>query len=200
MYTKIQDDIINYLNTQYDIRSIEGFDLVGGEVVVEVTVFDGIAYTRFNIMPDGFTNVFNYVASAQHVNKDWSMEEHDWLDSLPYEPKKEEPGDEPFDVVVENKIKLEKEFKKMARCDFVKIAQEVNRERFKSWVEDNADDLVTYAEDVFTESYGTYMDDNCEEYESVAHEAIENIIDNLWMGDYTSEVEDPEGVVEDVIM
>lgn len=199
-YSKIQNDIINYLDTQYDVRSIEGFDLVGGEVVVEVTVFDGITYTRFNIMPDGDTNVFNYCISAQHVNKCWSMEEHDWLDSLPYEPKKEEPGDEPFDVVVENKIKTEKEFKKMAKCNFTKIAQEVNRERFKSWVEDNADDLVTYAEDVFTESYGTYMDDNCEEYESVAHEAIENIIDNLWMGDYTSEVEDPEGVVEDVIM
>ena len=68
-YSKIQNDIINYLDTQYDVRSIEGFDLVGGEVVAEVTAFDGIAYTRFNIMPDGFTNVFNYVISAQHVNK-----------------------------------------------------------------------------------------------------------------------------------
>lgn len=200
-YSKIQNDIIDYLDTRYDVRSIEDFDLVGGEAVIEVTTFDGMAYTRFNIMPDGDTNVFNYCISAQHINKDWSMEEHDWLDSLPYEPKKEEASDEPFDVVVKNKIKIEKEFKKMAKCDFTKIAQEVNKERFKSWVEDNADDLVEYAEDCFATAYGTYMDENTDDYETMAHEAIDNIIDNLWMGDYICELEeDPEGVIEDVIM
>ena len=100
-----------------------------------------------------------------------------------------------------NKLKIEKEFKKMAKCDFSRIAKEVKRENFKEWVEANAEDLVDYAECAFEEAYKAYIEDNADDYETMAHEAIDNIVDNLWMSDYSSDLDDdPCEVIEEVIM
>lgn len=192
--TKIQSDILFWLSDNG--CKVLTFDYVGAEIVAICQM--GNALYRYVIAEDGDATAETYTKSHERSCYSWSMEEHDWVKEVPV--VKEEPSNESHDVVVENKIKIEKEFKKMARCDFAKIAKEVNRERFRSWVQDNADDLVTYAEDAFAEAYESYMDDNCDEYADVAHEAIDNIIDNLYMGDYTDEVEDAEEVVEDVIM
>ena len=187
MRTEIQTKIIDQLDRGTNIRAIEEYEAQRDanspeEHVVEITTFDGDEfYFRYNVWPDGETELHRFRLEESKL--------------IQY--------DERFSMFRDKepvKIKIEKEFKKMARCNFGKIAKEVNKERFKSWVEDNADDLVEYAEDVFATSYGTYMDENSDDYEDVAHKAIDNLIDNLWMGDYSSEVDDPEDVIENVIM
>lgn len=198
MYSEIQNKVIDQLDRATDIRSIEDFTKQRDanspeETVVEITTFDGDEfYFRYNVWPDGETELHRFKLEES------KLIQYDERFSM-FRDKEKTSGDEPFDVVVKNEI--EKENKTMAKCDFQKIAQEVNEELFKQWVEDNADDLVEYAEDSFREAYAAYIEDNNGDYETMAHEAIDNIIDNLWMSDYSTDLDDdPEEVISAVIM
>lgn len=194
MRTNEQNDILRTFDPEYWILKTDEYETGDGYVHVEVVAeLDGTLY-RYTIDPNGDTTRQTMAVSKETSYYGWSMEEHDWLKEAPN--VKETSGDEPFDVVVENKIKEEK---KMAKCDFSKIAKEINKEQFEQWVEDNADDLVEYAEDAFREAYAAYLADNCDDFEEKAHEVIDDIIDNLWMSDYTCEVEDPEDVIDRII-
>lgn len=86
------------------------------------------------------------------------------------------------------------------RIDFKAIAEEMDREDFRTWVEDNADDLADYAEEVFREKYADYRECSCGySYEDLAKNAIAEVIDWMDFSDYASDDIDAEGVVSDVI-
>lgn len=198
MYSEIQNKVINQLDRATNIRSIEDFTKQRDanspeETVVEITTFDGDEYYfRYNVWPDGETELHRFKLEES------KLIQYDERFSM-FRDKEEKHGDESFDVVMKNEI--EKEKKTMAKCDFQKIAQEVNEELFESWVEDNADELTEYAEDAFREAYRAYIEDNTSDFETMAHEAIDNIVDNLWMSDYSVELtSDPEDVVANIIM
>ena len=220
--TRIQEDIIDGFDPCFTIINW-AYQRDINRDFVELYAEYKDTIRKYIIYPDGETRMTQYSKNpSETLLCKYSMEEHDWA-VTEFTSNEEETGDVPFDVVVDkmiedemitdngivwrketedkNKLKIEKEFKKMAKCDFSRIAKEVNRENFKEWVEANAEDLVDYAECAFEEAYKAYIEDNADDYETMAHEAIDNIVDNLWMSDYSSDLDDdPCEVIEEVIM
>ena len=197
MFSEIQNKVIDQIDRHANVRAIEDFDAQRDanspeETVVEITTYDGDEYYfRYNVWPDGETEIHRFKLEES------KLMQYDEMFGIFRDKKEETNGDVSFDVVVKNEI--EKEKKTMAKCNFERIAAEIDNDCFKEWVEDNAEDLVEYAEDAFREAYTSYIE-NGDSYEELAHNAIDEMIEWLDMSEYTSDDIDAQTVIEEVLL
>jgi len=181
MRTKVQEDIITYLDAEYDIRAIEDMDIGGGNDCIEVTTFNGDAYVRFNVMPDGTTDMIIFKPTFRKKLSAWSMEEHWWNNSTTVE----ESGDESFDVVVEKELKEEKK---------VIDLRETYAELIEGYISYHEEELKEYAEDCKRENFEVYAEDSLKD---VIQTVISNYYDNYDFDDVTFNDEDIEQMLID---
>lgn len=190
-YSEIQNKVIDHLDKYYNITAIEDFDFEHNgvlEKVVEVTLFDGEKYFRYNIWPDGETEIFTFAQESKWVSM--------------YDPRfsmfraKEEYGDESFDVVVEREMK--KEEKEMSRVDLDSIANDAMLEAFENYVRDHQDELRRYAEETAREKVLDYVG-NCLDLEDGAHSVIDDLINYHLEYDAQPDVQAQEDIINQYI-
>ena len=85
----------------------------------------------------------------------------------------------------------------MRKPDFHGIARDMDEENISGWIEDHQDEIIEYAEDGFRDRYGSYQED--EGIECAVHDAIDRILDDMYMPDYESDDSDIICAVEDIL-
>lgn len=163
----------------------------------------------YQINPFGVTEEAEYKLCRYEQFVGWESKTNSWHGSVPLIGKqnggltpKEESGDEPFDVAVnkiileENKIKEIKGEKKM--INFNSLYKEAYLDAFKDYVSENKEDLAMYADDTAKEKIIEHINDNVD-FEDVAHNIIDEIIDYYIEYDGEADDDDLEQIICDYI-
>lgn len=189
--TKIQEDIILTLDNN-DCKILT-WDYAGSEVIVWCQY--GNTFYRYTIDENGYATKEVFMKDAEKSCVFWSMEEHDWATINPL-VKEKTNGDVSFDVVVEKEIKKEKENKKM--INFNSLYKEAYLDAFKDYVRENKEDLNMYADDTAREKIIEHINDNVD-FEDVAHNIIDEMIDYYIEYDGEADDDDLEQIICDYI-
>jgi len=190
--TDIQQKAYNEIDKSLLIRYHETCDAMRENGVVEealhVVAWTGESFTTYFIWGDGET----HVAHFRYTGVDTILEYCPSVDMFRW---KKQAGDESFDVVVEREMK--KEEKKVA-INFRELANEAYRERFERYVRENKRELISYAEDTARDKIAEHLDDNVD-FEEVAHDTIDNVLDYCIEYECDPDSEDLECIVTDEI-